>query len=51
MKKTVALLLMFTLLLTVFVGCAPDEKPEKEAENNSQVEADIENTPETVPSC
>ena len=49
MKKTVALLLMLTLLLTVFVGCAPDEKPEKETENNSQVEADIENTPETVP--
>ena len=49
MKKTVALLLMLTLLLTVFIGCTSNEKPEKESDNYSQVDADIENTPETDP--
>lgn len=49
MKKTVVLLLMLTLLLTVFIGCTSNENPEKESGNYSQVDADIENTPETDP--
>ncbi|MBO5036250.1 MAG: hypothetical protein J6D42_04135 [Clostridia bacterium] len=49
MKKTVALLLMLTLLLTVFIGCTSNENPEKESGNYSQLDSDIENTPETDP--